>query len=340
MSEATLDNGHMEDRLRAFASLTVAFVLHVAILVALALGLGAGGGATVTPPITIDLQASFGPGMDDLAASAGSSGSPEANAGTVLAGPAARTPPVRAPSSGSQGSMAGGFVIPVPRGQPSESKGPASAGPAFREVGGKTGVVQDIPSVSSPLPAPNVAPVTQGKGSGSAAWSGGGTSSVQHSGTGVAVSGTPGSASGGSLDLSHLDKALAGGKAGNSGSASGGSTDTIRSAGTGGSGGAGSGNGQGYSVHWGEGGSGKGRTVLSIVYPKLPEWVSRQGLTLTVTVDFTLLSDGLIGGVSLQQSCGYADVDAAVLDALRRWRFSPAEGAAPAHGFIPWQIRL
>jgi TonB family protein len=67
--------------------------------------------------------------------------------------------------------------------------------------------------------------------------------------------------------------------------------------------------------------------------------VSAQGLSLSVTVSFTLLPDGVIGGVSLQQSSGYADVDAAVIDAIRRWRFTPAEGAPPARGLIPYVIR-
>jgi TonB family protein len=56
-------------------------------------------------------------------------------------------------------------------------------------------------------------------------------------------------------------------------------------------------------------------------------------------VSFTLLSDGVIGGVALQQSSGYPDVDTVVMDAIRRWRFTPAAGAAPAKGIIPYVIR-
>jgi TonB family protein len=92
-------------------------------------------------------------------------------------------------------------------------------------------------------------------------------------------------------------------------------------------------------VVWGATDSGKGRTLVSASSPKIPAWVSAQGLTLSVTVSFTLLSDGVIGGVSLQQSSGFADVDSALLDAIRRWRFTPAAGAAPAKGIIPYVIR-
>jgi TonB family protein len=67
--------------------------------------------------------------------------------------------------------------------------------------------------------------------------------------------------------------------------------------------------------------------------------VSEQGLSLSVTVSFTLLPDGLIGAVALQQSSGYADVDAAVIDAIRRWHFTPAPGAGAAKGVIPYIIR-
>jgi TonB family protein len=154
------------------------------------------------------------------------------------------------------------------------------------------------------------------------------------------VTGTSGSTSGGSLDLSQLDKALAGGTTSKGGSATGsGAGGAAGGSGTGSSAGAGSGNGQGYSLNWGGGGSGNGRTVLFKATPKLPAWVSKQGLTLTVKVSFTLLSEGLIGGVSLQQSSGYADVDQAVVEAIRRWLFTTSVGAPPATGQISYIIK-
>jgi TonB family protein len=142
---------------------------------------------------------------------------------------------------------------------------------------------------------------------------------VQRSGTGVLAPGSAGSASNGPLDLSQLDRTLAGGPNGNAA-------------------GKGAGGGQSYSVVWSGAGDGQGRALVSTVSPKLPSWVSAQNLTLSVSVGFTLLSDGVIGGVSLQQSSGYADVNASVIDAIRRWRFTPATGAPPARGLIPYVI--
>jgi TonB family protein len=331
VSDATTDNGLHGERRRALASFAAAFVLHAALLAALALGLGVGAGAAVTPPMTIDLQTSSEPGMDALAASAGPEGVPSA--------PAMSSAPA-APAVG-KGSDSSGFVIPAPRAQPADATAPSASGPSFREAGGSAGVAQSIPSVPSQVPAPTFSAVQQGSGTGTASSSGAGASSVQRSGTGVLVTGSSGSASGGSLDLSQLDNALAGGGAARSGRAAG-SGAGARGSGTASSttqnGGGGNG-GQSYSVLWGGSGSGRGRTLLFTSSPKLPSWVSAQGLTLSVTVSFTLLSDGVIGGASLQQSSGYADVDAAVIDAIRRWRFTPAEGAPPARGLIPYVIR-
>jgi len=377
VSDATTDSGHLADRRRVLASLAAACLVHAAILVALALGVGIGVAARVTPPVTIDLLVSSEPGTDALAASTGSEGAPAGggaeNAGTAFVGPAAgapaapmapaapTAPAVPAAASGGQGSDSGGFVIPTPRAQPSDSTTAPPTGPSFREAGGKTGVVQGIPSVPSPAPAPSVPPVAQGKGPGAAASSGAGASSVQRSGTGVLVTGSSGSASSGSLDLSQLDKALAGGastkgagKGGSTGSSgstggpstggaggSGGSgTGAGGSGGSGAGGGAANGGGQGYNISWEGAGSGKGRTLVFSVFPKIPSWVSAQGFTLSVVVSFTVQADGTITGAAIQRSSGYAEVDAPVIDAIRRCRFSPAEGAPPARGTIPYVIRV
>jgi TonB family protein len=145
--------------------------------------------------------------------------------------------------------------------------------------------------------------------------------------------------SGGSLDLSQLDKALAGRTFRTSSSLTGRKAGATGSASTNDGKGAGDGKGQGYSILWAGGGSLNGRALLSKIDPKVPAWVLKQGLTLSVTVDFALFADGTIGGVALQQSCGYADVDESVIDAIHRWRFSPAEGALPIRGLVPYVIR-
>ena len=150
------------------------------------------------------------------------------------------------------------------------------------------------------------------------------------------------------LDLGALDKALAGGGAGKPGArASGGTGGTgTGGTGTGGSGGVGtgtgtgtgSGTGPGFNVRWGSPDAGKGRTLDISVKPKIPAWVSEQGLTLSVTVSFTVLADGFVSAASIERSSGYADVDARVMEAIRMWRFNSVPGVPPAKGSIPYVI--
>ena len=361
MSDTTVDNGRRADsgqrvdKKRTLASLAAAIALHGVMFAAFAFGIGIASGPPVTPPVTIDLLAAEEPGMDGAGApGGGAGGSAAAGAGgtvPAVAGlPVAAAPAAAAaPSAGGKGADASGFVIPTPRAQPSDTT-PAASAPAFRETGGRTGVVQGIPSVPSTVPAPAVAPVQQGKGAGSAASSGSGASSAQRSGTGVLVTGSSESTSGGKVDLGALDKSLASaagkgagkpggagaGGAGSGAAAGAGGSGSTASGGTGGGSGSGTGSGQ---ISWEGAEAGKGRTLVYSVSPKLPARVSAQGLSLSVTVSFTLLSDGLIGSAVVQHSSGYTDVDAAVLAAIRRWRFTPAEGATPVRGFIPYIIR-
>jgi TonB family protein len=55
---------------------------------------------------------------------------------------------------------------------------------------------------------------------------------------------------------------------------------------------------------------------------------------MTVIVSFTLEPEGVVSAVSVTRSSGYADVDSAVSDAIRRWRFTPANGGGPVKGGI------
>jgi TonB family protein len=334
------DTNQSRERRRSLASLAAALGVHVVLLAAFALGLGTLTPPTVIPAVTIELQGgATGTGGEPAPGSGGAARAPGPAA--AAAGPAASLPA----STAAQGGQ-GAFTIPTPRASAPDSSAPAG-GPAFRESGGRTGVVQGIPSTPSSQPGPEVAPVRQGSGSGTAAASGSGAGSVQRSGTAVAVGGSTGS--GGSLDLGKLDKALAKG-----GPGTGGGTGTGGGSGSGGSGGGGSGgsgsggSGSGggtaasgaanYPVQWGSDG-GEGRRMLVASPPKVPAWVSRQGLTLSVTVSFSVLANGVIQGVAVQQSSGYADVDAAVVDAIRMCLFNSAPNAPPAKGVIPYVIR-
>jgi len=334
-------DGPAEERRRSLASLGVAIFVHAGVIAVLAVTLGAFGGYPILPPVTIELQGSLR-GGEAAGSAAGGGSSPAAAVLSPSPGPVAAVPAAPAAGAGPA-SGSSDFVIPTPR-SPSASTAPAASGPAFRESGGRTGVTQGVPSTPSPVPGPAVAPVQQGtSGSGSGSASGASASSEQRSGTGVLVGGS-GQSSAGALDLGKLDKALA--SAGSAGSAAGrgGSTGTGGSGSASGSG-SGSGGGSGgsatgpYSVEWGTPDAGKGRWLVFTVTPKLPSWVEREGLPLSVKVSFSVLADGVVTGASIQRSSGYADVDAAVVDAIRLWLFNSVPNGALVRGIIPYVIR-
>jgi outer membrane biosynthesis protein TonB len=43
--------------------------------------------------------------------------------------------------------------------------------------------------------------------------------------------------------------------------------------------------------------------------------------------------------VSIDRSTGYADVDSAFKDAIRRWRFSAVKDVGPMTGLIPYVVK-
>ena len=100
------------------------------------------------------------------------------------------------------------------------------------------------------------------------------------------------------------------------------------------------GGGQGdFRFLWDQPEAGKARRLLSSSQPRIPEWVSKEGLSLTVLVSFTLTPDGLLSDVNVEASSGYNDVDEAVSEAVRLWRFSADPSARPIHGQIPYAVR-
>ena len=62
--------------------------------------------------------------------------------------------------------------------------------------------------------------------------------------------------------------------------------------------------------------------------PVIPKWVSEAGLRLTQEISFVLTPQGVLHSVRTVRSSGHSDVDSAVLDAVRRWKFKPAPSAA------------
>jgi TonB family protein len=82
----------------------------------------------------------------------------------------------------------------------------------------------------------------------------------------------------------------------------------------------------------------QGRDPTSTPRPQIPGWVSQQGLRLQVMVSFVLTPEGVLRDVRVVRGSGYSDVDAAVLDALRRWKFPPVSSSRSVVGRVPYSI--
>ena len=82
----------------------------------------------------------------------------------------------------------------------------------------------------------------------------------------------------------------------------------------------------------------QGREPTSMPRPQIPAWVSEQGLRLHVVISFELTPQGVLRDVKVEQGSGYSDVDAAVLEALRRWKFPPVSSTSSVTGRVPYTI--
>lgn len=334
------------ERRRTLASLAAALGIHAAVLVVVALAVTLRGPSS---PELIPIDVQLDSGRDT--AGQGSSQSPAPGPGSSPA----KAPGVALPGPGA--SASGGFIIPTVR-RPAPDSTPPAGGASFREAGGRTGTGGILPAVQNQLPQPAVAASPQGRSSGAGTAAGTAAGNAQRSGEGVLVG--PDNGTEGPLDLGKLDQAIAGRGAGISaaaGPASGAATGGTGAgqagakpgqggaaagqqgqAGGGGAGAGGAGGAGDYRVVWDQPDASKGRVLLSRIDPKLPAWVSKQGLTLSVTISFVLMPDGVVSVVFTARSSGYADVDSAFKDAIRRWRFTAAKGAGPATGLIPYVI--
>jgi TonB family protein len=91
------------------------------------------------------------------------------------------------------------------------------------------------------------------------------------------------------------------------------------------------------TIIWDE--ASEGRVLLSpMVDPYIPEWVKREGLDLKVEVDFSVTPDGHTTSLGVRLSSGYPDVDAAVLESVRKFRFNPIQDDRRARGRISYII--
>jgi TonB family protein len=246
--------------------------------------------------------------------------------------PAPRTQPATRTPAAVKAPVQAAAKVPTPP-PPLPATPAMPTGPAFKEAGGKTGIVLPLaapePLGSTPVAQAVAGPEPTLPGAGVRAGAAAAGASVQSSGVAVPVPALPtksaGTSSGSTLDLGTLDRALAGSaKTG----ATAGKTATDAGA-----------NARDFSVVWDEPDAGKGRDLLSAPLPSLPQWVADQGLSLAVTVSFAVAPDGVVAQARVARSSGYSDVDAAVLEAVRRWRFRAAETTRTVRGTIPYTIR-
>jgi TonB family protein len=95
--------------------------------------------------------------------------------------------------------------------------------------------------------------------------------------------------------------------------------------------------GEGFLIQWED--PSQGREAIAQPLPVLPAWVSQQGLRLKTTVSFVLNPQGFLTEVKTEEGSGYSDVDAAVLEALRRWKFKPVASTRSVRGRVSYIIR-
>lgn len=102
------------------------------------------------------------------------------------------------------------------------------------------------------------------------------------------------------------------------GSGNGGNSSSEQSSDGKGSGGQGSGSSK-------TGGGIIGPIILSQVYPTYPEDVRQAGIAGTVILKVQILETGRAGEVSVKRSSGHQLLDESAVDAVYKWRFTPAK---------------
>ena len=91
-------------------------------------------------------------------------------------------------------------------------------------------------------------------------------------------------------------------------------------------------------IKWEEGA--QERKVISMgPRPSLPRWVNKEGLRLKVTLMFKVTPDGYTTDVKVFQSSGYSDVDAAVMESVRKILFESVQGDRSDIGKITYIIK-
>ncbi len=70
------------------------------------------------------------------------------------------------------------------------------------------------------------------------------------------------------------------------------------------------------------------RSPISQPLPQMPGWLEEEGERVKVTVSYDVNREGYLENLTIRSSSGYRAVDAAVLEALRKWRYEPGEPLA------------
>ena len=70
----------------------------------------------------------------------------------------------------------------------------------------------------------------------------------------------------------------------------------------------------------------------------IPLWVKKEGLDLQIAVSFAVTPGGYTTSVTVEESSGYPDVDAAVLETVRKMSFNPVSGSENVTGTIRYII--
>ena len=90
-------------------------------------------------------------------------------------------------------------------------------------------------------------------------------------------------------------------------------------------------------IEWEKGA--QSRKVISMgPKPNLPDWLKREGLKLKVTLVFKVTPDGYVNDVRVYQSSGYSDVDAAIIESVRKILFEPVKSKRPDTAKITYII--
>lgn len=75
--------------------------------------------------------------------------------------------------------------------------------------------------------------------------------------------------------------------------------------------------------------------------PRYPESARRVGAQGTTVLRVRVLADGSVGEIVVDRSAGHADLDAAAVSAVKRWRFEPARrGGEPVAVWVLVPIRF